>query len=240
MDTPFPVVKRYDYPKLDAVTLKTGRTYLTPHGVHVPSVTTILGILPKDGLIAWRERIGDEEADRIVEEACDIGTTMHDMLEGYVGNYLSGRPNTPPETDNEKLAYKMAQTIITYGLEDQLNTVWGIEEALYCESLYAGRTDLIGIYKGKSAIIDYKSARMWKKPEWIEGYKMQLAAYNFCHHAMFGERMETGVLLIAIRPGNRNMQTIQRVIVNKSDMAKYEEKWLDVVERYYAEKNIKL
>lgn len=235
MDTPFPIVNRYNYPKLDAVTLKTGRTYLTPQGHNVPSVTTILNIIPKQGLIDWRNRIGDEAADEIVEEACDIGTTMHDMLEGYVSNFLQGRPNNPPETDNEKIAYKMADTITKYGLED-LNTVWGIEEALFCENLYAGRTDLIGIYKGKSAIIDYKSSRMFKKPEWIENYKMQLAAYNFCHHSMFDEEMETGVLLIAIRPGPRNTQNIQRVILNKSEMEKYKDKWLDLVTRYYAER----
>src|SRR6185436_10771500 len=99
METPYPIVKRYDYPTLTATTFPTGgRVYNTPNGHQVPSVTTILNMLPKDGLIEWRARIGDEEADRITSEACEIGTNMHDRLEGYVSNYLQGRSNAPPET----------------------------------------------------------------------------------------------------------------------------------------------
>jgi hypothetical protein len=238
MSTPYPIVKKYEYPKLEATTFATGgRVYHTPNGHKVPSVTTILSTLPKDGLIEWRERVGDEEADRITDEACRIGTTMHDRLEGYVSNYLQGRPNIPPETEEERLAYQMAENMKRYGMPD-LDVVWGIEEALYCEQLYAGRTDLIGVYMGKSAIIDYKSARKWKRPEWVEGYRMQIAAYNFCHKAMFGEGMESGVILIAVRPSDNpysKQQALQRFILNKSDLDRYEDMWLALVERYYAE-----
>lgn len=239
METPFPINRRYEYPSLTATTFATGgRVYNTPNGHQVPSVTTILSILPKEGLIQWRERIGDEEADRIVEEACDIGTTMHDRLEGYVSNYLQGRPNILPETDNEKLAYTMAENLKRYGLID-LDEVWGIEEALFCDDIYAGRTDLIGVYKGKSAIIDYKSARRWKRPEWIEGYKMQIAAYNFCHKSMFGKGMETGVILIAVRPSDNpysKQKALQSFVLDYKELQRYEEKWLEVVERYYKQR----
>lgn len=239
MNTPYPIKNRYEYPKLSATTFATGgRVYNTPEGHKVPSVTTILSILPKDGLVQWRERIGDEEADRIVEEACEIGTSMHDRLEGYVSNYLQGRPNTPPETPEDKLAYKMAENMKRYALPD-LNEIWGIEEALYCDDLYAGRTDLIGVYKGKSAIIDYKSARRWKRPEWVESYRMQIAAYNFCHKFMFGEGMESGVILISVRPSDNpysKQQALQRFILNSDELNHYEEKWLDLVERYYRER----
>lgn len=243
MDVPFPIVKRYDYPKLTATTFATGgRVYHTPNGDKVPSVTTILNILPKDGLIQWRERVGDDEADRITDEACRVGTTMHDHLEGYVSSFLQGRPDVPPETDEEKLAYRMADNIKKYALPD-LDEVWGIEEALFCDTLYAGRTDLIGVYLGKSAIIDYKSSRRWKRPEWIEGYKMQIAAYNFCHKYMFGEGMQSGAILIAIRPPDNpyaKPQTLQRVLLDKKQLDHYESLWLDLVERYYAEKTAKL
>lgn len=237
METPFPIVKRFEYPKLSATTFATGgRVYNTPHGHKVPSVTTILSAtVPKDGLIEWRNRVGDEEADRIVEEACDIGTTMHDTLEGYVSNYLQGRPNLPPETDNEKLAYKMAENMKRYGLID-LDEVWGIEEGLFCDDLYAGRTDLIGVYKSKSAVIDYKSARRWKRPEWVESYKLQIAAYNFCHKSMFGEGLETGVILIAVRPSDNpysKQQLMQKFVLSYDELQSYEEKWLACVEKYY-------
>lgn len=231
--TPYPIIKRFDYPKIEAITFPAGgRVYLTPDGGRVPSVTTILATLPKDGLISWRNRVGDEEADRVIEEACRIGTTMHDHLEGYVSNFLQGRPDVPPTNDEEQMAYTMADYIKRYSLID-IDEVWGIEEALFCPKLYAGRTDLIGVFRGKSAVIDYKSSKMWKKPEWIEGYKMQIAAYNFCHYAMFGERMETGVIIIAMRPPVRNNREVQLVVLNQKQMAYYEEKWLDLVVTYY-------
>src|SRR5271154_5809296 len=109
METPYPIINRYDYPKFNSITFPTGgRVYNTPLGHKVPSVTTILSTLPKDGLIAWRDRVGDEEANRITNEACRIGSTMHETLEGYVSNYLRGRPNTQPETDDDKEAYTLA------------------------------------------------------------------------------------------------------------------------------------
>jgi PD-(D/E)XK nuclease superfamily len=232
MTTPYPIVERYKYPKFKAVTYKTGRLYLTPDGDEVPSVTTILSLLPKDGIKAWRERIGEEEADRITEEACRIGTTMHDRLEGYVSNYLQGRPDIPPETDEDREAYEMSDNIRRFALPD-LDEVWGIEEALYCTGLYAGRTDLIGVYLGKTSVIDYKSTRRWKKPEWLNSYKMQLAAYNFCHKAMFGEGLEQGVILLAVRPPYT--RPLQRVLLTKDELEHWEEKWLDLLEKYHRE-----
>ena len=147
--TPYPINYRYSYPSLKSKTFDDGiRLYETPSGVWVPSVTTILSTLPKDGLIAWRERVGDEEADRITEEACDIGSQLHDMLEGYVSGYLKGKPQKSPETQREKIAWGMAKVVQDYGLLDCLDEVWAIEEALYFDEFYAGRTDLIGKYQG--------------------------------------------------------------------------------------------
>jgi hypothetical protein len=229
--TPFPIVQRYEYEQFNAITSPTGwRVYVTPQGHRVPSVTTILGTLPKPGLDKWRIDVGDTEADRIRDEACRIGSTMHETLEGHVSNYLRGRPNIPPETAEDKLAYQMADNMRRFALAD-LDVVWGIEEAVYCEDLYAGRTDLTGVYDGCTAVIDYKSSRYWKRPEWVEHYKMQIAAYNFCHKTMFGEGMQTGVILIAIRPPCKT--PLQRFILNKSDLDRYEDKWLKVVETYY-------
>lgn len=236
--TPFPIVQKFEYPKFNAITFpEGGRVYITPDGARVPSVTTILSTLPKEGLDAWRARVGDEKADQVSAEACRVGTTMHDTLEGYVSAYLQGRADIPPVTDEDKLAYTMAENIKRYALVD-LDEVWGIEEALYCHDLYAGRTDLLGIYRGKSAVIDYKSTKRWKKPEWVEHYKMQLAAYNFCHFYMFGERMETGVILMAVRPPAKSppppwYEPLQRIILNRDEMLYWEEKWLDVVVGYH-------
>ena len=51
------------YEDLDCVTAKSGRTYSTPDGVQYPSITTVLSILSEDAIRAWRERVGEEQAE---------------------------------------------------------------------------------------------------------------------------------------------------------------------------------
>lgn len=236
METPYPIRRRFDYPKISATTFETGgRVYHVPGGHAVPSVTTILGTLPKDDLIAWRERVGDEEANRVTAEACRIGTTMHDRLEGYVSAFLQGHPDIPPQDEEDEIAYQMADAIKRYALID-IDEIWGIEEALFCHTLYAGRTDLLGVFRGKSAVVDYKSTKKWKKPEWVKSYKMQLAAYNFCHFCMFQERMETGVILMAVRPPCR--EPLQMFVLQKDEMTYWEEQWLNLVYEYYSTRDL--
>jgi len=43
----------------------TPRLDVTPEGKKYPSMTSILKVMEGGGLDAWRERVGDEEADRI-------------------------------------------------------------------------------------------------------------------------------------------------------------------------------
>ena len=142
-----------DYPELKSYTDPTGhREYYTPFG-STTSVTTILSTLPHPELDAWRERLGDEEADRITEEAAAIGSAMHDMLESYVRDTSRETLDTP----EEKMAEEMFRCLKRRGLR-RLSEIWGVEVCLYCNNLFAGRTDLIGVYGGKRSIIDYKTS----------------------------------------------------------------------------------
>ena len=45
------------------------RYYVMPNGRKYPSVTTVISRkMPKDGIKAWRERVGEEEADRVLKK----------------------------------------------------------------------------------------------------------------------------------------------------------------------------
>lgn len=237
-----PYNPKYDYPEFSADTSPDGiRFYNTPAG-QVPSVTTILSTLPKPGIDAWRERVGDEEADRIIAEACEIGSSMHNHLEVYVKacvkalihGYEMPTPTTKEEQEAQLLFWKMKM----YGLPD-LDEVWGVEVPLYVSDLYAGRTDLVGVYLNKPSIIDYKTARNPKPVEWIENYKLQIAAYTMAHEQMFGtDTITQGVIMIAIRPpqhayGNKGIP-LQRFVMDYDELAAYKAKWVGVVENFYA------
>ncbi len=220
------------YPEMESHTADNGsRVYFTPAG-RAPSVTTILSTLPHPGLDEWRERVGEEEAERVSKEATDIGSAMHDMLEAYVRG-VEFEPKGIPE---EKIAAKMFRAVRMLGLR-QLSEVWGIEVPLYYESLYAGRTDLVGVYKDKPSIIDYKTAKYFKKGEWIEEYKLQTAAYAIAHDWMFPEfRMEQAVLLLGTRPNPEYHvpPKCQIVTIGTEELETWKDKWVDVLDGYYA------
>lgn len=233
---PFPINRRFNYPQFSAYTAPDGiRVYHTPGGIPAPSVTTILGTLPKPGIDAWRKAVGKAHADFITKESTDIGSEMHDMLEGWVSDYLQGRPQRPAVTEKEKLAFKMYGAIRQYGLCD-LDEVWGIEEALHCHHLYAGRCDLIGVYAGEPSIIDYKSSRKPKPEAWVKNYKLQIAAYAVAHQEMFGvDAITQGVILIGIRPDVRSGKVFQRFILDRDELEANKIEWMGIVEKFHQE-----
>ncbi len=221
------------YPEMESETLPNGkRTYYTPDGP-ATSVTTILSTLPHPELDRWRERVGEAEAFRVSKEATDMGTCMHNRLEAYVKDeeYID------TGIKEEEFAKKMFQIVKTTGLS-RVNEIWGVEEALYCHSLYAGRTDLIGVYNHIPSIIDYKTSKFFKKAEYIYNYKLQTAAYCIAHDEMFGDTgIRQGVLLIGTRPNPeyRIPAKLQRVIIPEEEMKEYKIKWMDIVEEFHKE-----
>ena len=119
----------------------------------LPSVTTILSQTQseekKKSLANWQARMGQQNADRIRDISAMRGTAMHTYLEGYINN-------TPhlDLTAVGKEAGRMANIVIESGLGD-LEEVWGSEVTLYYPGLYAGQTDVVGVYGGRPAIIAF-------------------------------------------------------------------------------------
>ena len=121
----------------------------------------------------------------------------------------------------------MAKTIIDKGFGD-LHEIWGSEVVLHYPGLYAGATDLCGVYQGRDSIVDFKQSNKPKKEEWIEDYKLQLAAYATAHDCIYNTNIEQGVILMCT-PDN----FFQRFIINGNQFRKYKWKWLDKIDHYY-------
>ena len=79
---------KYNYPELERVDKDIGRYYKDSNNNLVPSVTTVLSNTSNksDGLMDWRLRVGDEEADRVIKQSTDIGTSVHLAIENYLNN----------------------------------------------------------------------------------------------------------------------------------------------------------
>ena len=222
--TPPPYVERYEYHSVKQINLQGKRLYEAPDGTKTPSVTTILS-KTKDmtHLNAWKKRVGEQEAQRIVTEAAGVGTAMHNNLE----RFLIGEERKPGNNLVHVQANKMADEIIKNALCD-VDEIWGIEQALYYPEMYSGTTDLVGVYKGKPAIMDFKQTNKPKKKEWVEDYFMQLAAYALAHNAVYGTTINEGHVFMC----SRDCQ-YQQFDLEPDEFEHWSNEWLKRVEDYY-------
>ena len=74
--------------ELNSKTVDGRRFYDTPDGLSYPSVTTVVGILSKDDIQAWRMRVGEKRANEITSAAITRGNEVHKLAELYVKNEL--------------------------------------------------------------------------------------------------------------------------------------------------------
>ena len=179
-------------PELEVETAPTGRTYKTPDGKKYPSVTTVLGEESKAGILAWRKRVGEEEANKISFQASSRGTSVHTLAENYINNDPEWSKGAMPTSI---YAFNQIKSI----LDERMNNIYAQEVPLYSDKLeVAGRVDLIAEWDKDLAIIDFKTARKPKKEEWIQGYFMQCAFYAAAFYERTGVAIKKSVILITV------------------------------------------
>ena len=210
--------KKYPYKHYNRFSDTTGRKYLVDN-VKVPSVTTILGAT-KDmrQLNNWRRRVGEKEADRIMNQASTIGTEMHQVLEYYLSG--GGYYNDMEEGAKPRM---MAKTILD---NIKIDEVWGNEISLEYQNKFAGTCDMTAVVYGKPSIVDWKQANRPKKEEWVDDYKHQLGAYYLAHTANYGP-IEQGVVSICTRD-----LKYQEFRLSEADLKEYADKFLLRVDEY--------
>ena len=218
------MTQKYNYPESRRAMVNGGRVY-TVGDEKLPSVTTILDkTTDKSFLIAWRKRVGDAEANRVSKESSGLGTATHKLVE----NYLLEKESKP----KGNLVWQMAKTIskpIIDNLKENLDEAWGVECTLFYPDLYAGTTDLVGIYKGEPAIIDFKTSKKIKKREWIDNYFLQCTAYALAHNKMFDTKIKNCYILMCDRAGN-----YKEFSMDNNEFQLYSDKWTETLDRYYA------
>ena len=167
----------HDIAKLRRVDSPAGRVYQTPSGRAYPSVTAVTGLHGKDAIMAWRKRVGEEEANRVSRRATTRGTRVHSLCEDYISN----KPVTADLFDQEAWQSLVPEL-------DKINNIHCLETQLYSDHLeVAGTVDCIAEYNGKVSVIDFKTSKRVKKKSDIHSYFMQTSAYA----VMFEER--TGI-----------------------------------------------
>ena len=217
--------KKFIYPK-SSRSLVMGRRHYEIGTDKLPSVTTILSQTQSEekrkSLANWQARLGKQNADRIRDLSAMRGTAMHTYLEGYINN--------TPHLDLTALgqeAGRMANIVAESGL-GELDEVWGTEVTIYYPGLYAGQSDVVGIYNGRESIIDFKQTNKPKQREWIDDYFIQLAAYAMAHNYVYGTKIQQGVILMCSKDG-----FFQKFEVSDKEFQGYMHAFLKKVDQYY-------
>jgi len=178
-----------DLPSIKQVNLESKRLYETATGNKYPSVTTVLSAHNKDAIVAWRKRVGNEEANRISVAATRRGTKIHSIIESYLKN-----EDRPIENNLDLNRF--------FSLEPYLENIDNIhvqERPLYSDHLrLAGTVDCIAEYDGRLSVIDFKTASKAKKKEWIHSYFMQCAAYAIMYEERTKRPITNLVVMISV------------------------------------------
>ena len=180
-----------DYKELKTKNIDGKRHYVTPNG-NYPSVTTVTSLAIKDGIKAWRERVGEKEANKIASQAARRGTKVHKICEDYLNNVDLNYEEIEPINH---FLFKQIKPI----LDIRLDEVYGLEVPLYSDFLrVAGRVDLIGEFDSQLSIVDFKTSRKTKKKSWIHSYFIQACAYSIMWEEMTNIPIKQLVVLITV------------------------------------------
>jgi len=211
-------MNKYKYPILERVDTEIGRFYKDSKLNLVPSVTTVLSNTSNkaDGIVDWRLRVGDEEANRIIKQSTDIGTSVHLAIENYLNNKNWDDFGSSYE---EKISQKITKRFISDGLT-KITEIWGLEVGLILDNLFAGTADCVGTYSGIPSLIDFKTAKKIKKREWIEDYFLQGCAYANAHNVMFNSNIKQIVILMVDRDS-----IFKEFIIQENEFKHLTEKW---------------
>ena len=154
-----------------------------------PSITTILGYFKNKspGLVEWRKRVGEKEAQKISTLAARKGTNLHNIVEKYLMNETIEYSN--PTTKSSFLSIKKYL--------DNIDNIMYIEDPFYSKQYrIAGRPDVIAEYMNVPSVIDFKTSSRNKNKEWIEDYYLQIAAYAMAHDYVYGSEIKQGVIMV--------------------------------------------
>jgi hypothetical protein len=205
----------------------TARFYETPAG-RFPSVTTILqATRDTTGLDAWRERVGDAEADRIRDAAIFRGN----LLDEAMGEWLADL-RVPSESDPVRPWWDSLA-----GIREDLAPflpAYAIQHVVYHPGLrYAGTLDAACLFRSHHCVIDWKSADKPKPREYARDYELQVAAYAVaaqrCLTLPAGVEIDGGLVAIAI-PG----RTAQEICMGPSEILDAFAEFTERCERFWA------
>ena len=210
-------MKRFNHvsvelPKLETITIDRKRFYVTPQENYYPSITTVLSIRKKVGLMEWRKRVGDKVANYVAGKAAARGTKVHHMCEDYLNNVSLDYPEKWNKHEKDLLPLCLFNQLKDKVLKN-ISDIYAQECGLYSDKyMVAGRVDCIAKYNDVLSIIDFKTSTKERSDAWNENYYIQGSAYAEMFSELTGIDISQVVILVVTEDG-----TVQEFIKQKSD-----------------------
>ena len=101
------------------------RLYKLPNGEWVPSITSVTSFYNRDVFIKWRQRVGEQEANRVTKEATTRGTDFHEVAQAYLENKELNWDDYLPAS---RYMFFTAKPFL-----DNIGTIHAIERTLFSE-----------------------------------------------------------------------------------------------------------
>jgi genome maintenance exonuclease 1 len=178
----------HEFPVLERMDLPEGRVYKTPSGKAYPSVTQVTGSLTKHHILAWRKRVGEEEANRVSTVASGRGTRIHSLCEAFL---------RADDVQADMFDSDMWNDMKPY--VDKIDNIHALESKLYSDKLeLAGTVDCIGEYDGVLSVIDFKTSKRLKDINSIQHYFLQATAYSVMFEELTGIAVPNLAILIGV------------------------------------------
>jgi hypothetical protein len=182
----------FTYDDLVTETTDNGRRYVIDKENKLPSITTVLQILTRAAIAAWRKRVGEEEANKIMRQASGRGTDVHKIIEDYIDNVEDFDAGYFPHIIDNFMDLKPI-------IDERIGKIYAQEQPLYSTHLgVAGRVDCVAEFDGKLSIIDFKTSRKRKTRSKCYNYFMQEAGYAVMWEERTGMPITQLVTIMAV------------------------------------------
>ena len=219
-----------DLPPLKAKNVDGKRFYEhIETGEKYPSITSVLSIRQKEGLIKWRQRVGEEVANHVMIQSANRGTDVHNMVEDHLNNIDINNVEKYKKQFLPRMMFQVLKPIL-----NNINNI-SLQEAQMFSEKYtvAGRCDCIAEYEGELSVIDFKTSKGEKEEDWIENYFIQGAAYAEMYEEHFGTPINQIVILVVTEEGTTQ--------IFKKNKQEYLPKLKEAIESFYkwVENNVK-
>lgn len=146
----------------------------------------------KASLQKWREKVGEEKAEAILQESLSIGNSLDMLIEKYLAGTLGDIKQYKSEP-GLNLFYQMKPVL------DNIDTI-GLQIHMYSDKYkIQGYLDCIGIKNGTLTMIDFKNSRRKKSEKYLQDYFLQASIYCLLIYEITGIIIKDICIILGIR-----------------------------------------